>query len=66
MKKLLVLVLILSFITSGCVSNSNYSGEYSSVSTYYEELEEKCAELEEENQELKDRLDEINSMATER
>ena len=66
MKKLLVLVLILSFITSGCVSNNYYTGEYSSEDTYYDKLEEKCTKLEEENQELKDRLDEINSMATER
>ena len=66
MKKLLVLVLMLSFITSGCTGSNNYYGGYSSDDTYYDELEEKCAELEEENQELKDRLDEINTMATDR
>lgn len=66
MKKLLVLVLMLPFITSGCTGSNNYYGGYSSDDTYYNELEEKCNELETENQELRDRLDEINTLATDR
>ena len=59
MKKLLVLVLMLPFITSGCTGSNNYYGGYSSDDTYYNELET-------ENQELRDRLDEINTLATDR
>ena len=65
-KYLFISLIILSLTTSGCVGNSNYNGEYSPEDTYYDELEEKFAKLEKENQELKDRLDEINTMATER